>query len=147
MIKYTVLTLAAGKVRGLVFFATIALISVSLTQQVSAEIRWQRSIESTIESARTSRKPILVFVTTDWCHYCKKMKQETWSDPNVSAPVSQHFETLVLDGDRDRAIVTKMGLKSYPVTLLYTADGNFVDSQDGYMSTAKVIDWLGSQPR
>ncbi|TWT82860.1 thiol:disulfide interchange protein precursor [Planctomycetes bacterium CA13] len=113
----------------------------------SAEIRWNNSIESTIESARASRKPILVFVTTDWCHFCKKMKQETWSAPNVSVPISQHFETLILDGDRNKEVVNKMGLKSFPVTLLYTPDGHFVDQQNGYMSTAKVMTWLNSKLR
>lgn len=109
-----------------------------------AEIPWQRSPEQVFHAARASGKPILVFVTADWCHYCKKMKQETWSDPEIASAVSQNFETLVLDGDDDRQVVKKLELKGFPATLIYNADGEFVAQRGGFMPPNKTIDWLRS---
>ena len=111
---------------------------------VSAEIPWQHSPEAVFQSARQTGKPILVFVSADWCHYCKKMKRETWADPRVDAAVSQSFETLVLDGDRDKQIVKKLDLRGYPATLLYTPDGHFVVQKGGYMPPAQTLQWLSS---
>ena len=112
---------------------------------VQAEIPWQRSPEAVLQTARQTGKPILVFVSTGWCHYCKKMKRETWANPRVDAAVSQHYETLVLDGDRDKTIVNKLKLGGYPATLLYTPDGRFVDQKGGYMPPATTLQWLASQ--
>lgn len=112
-----------------------------------AEIPWQRSPQAVFEVARQTGKPILVFVSADWCHYCKKMKRDTWSDPRVDAAVSQNFETLVLDGDRDKQIVSKLDLRGFPATLLYSPDGRFLDQKGGYMPPAQTLQWLSSMRR
>lgn len=120
------------------------LMTVGTTVSASAEIPWQRSPEAVLQSARQTGKPILVFVTTDWCHYCKKMKRETWADPRVDATVSRDFETLVLDGDRDKQIVKKLDVQGYPATLLYSPNGEFISQQGGFMAPAKTLQWLAS---
>ena len=110
----------------------------------TAEIPWRTSPESALRSAQQSGKPILVFVTTDWCHFCKKMKRDTWSDPRVDAAVSGQFETLVLDGDRDKKIVGKLGLRGYPATLIYTPGGHFVEQKGGYIAPEVALRWFSS---
>ena len=112
-----------------------------------AEIRWNRSPEETLSAARQSGKPILVFVSAKWCHYCTKMKQDTWSDKRVDAAVAEHFETLVLDGDRDRQIVSKMELDGFPATLVYTPDGQYISQKGGYMPPEQTLTWLASMKR
>lgn len=125
----------------------VAIACCSLVGSAQAEIRWQHSPQSTLQSARESGKPILVFVTTDWCHYCKKMKRETWIDSNVDAAVSQNFETLILDGDRDKRVVQKLGLRGFPATLLYDAEGHFVEQRPGFMTPRQTLQWLASMRR
>ncbi len=127
----------------LLLFTFIATMSAS----ASAEIHWRKSPQSTIESARVSGKPILVFVTTSWCHYCKRMKRETWSDANVDSSVGKQFETLILDGDRDAKIVKQLGLRGYPATLLYSPDGRFVKQRAGFMNAQQTLSWLASAAR
>ncbi|MCG8650101.1 MAG: thioredoxin family protein [Pirellulales bacterium] len=128
-------------------FALFAMLGCVFSSQSFAEINWRKSPQAAIDSARETGKPILVFVTTDWCHYCKKMKRETWSNPVVNDTVSQQFETLVLDGDRDQKVVQKLGLKGYPATLLYTPDGRYVAKRGGYMSPVQTLKWLGAALR
>ncbi len=125
--------------------ATVALASILVllaSSDAGAELHWRTSPQETLELARTNGKPILVYVTADWCHYCQKMKQDTWDDRGVAAAVSQNFEVLMLDGDRNRRIVKKMRLKGFPVTLIYTPDGHYVTQQAGYMSPDQTLDWL-----
>lgn len=127
--------------RGIALLAIIAG-GWMMPSNVSAEIRWKRDVNRTVQTARQSRKPILVFVETDWCHYCKKMQRETWSDPKLADPVSQHFETLALDGDRDQKIVEPMQLRGYPATLLFSPDGELIAKKGGYMTAEKTMQWL-----
>lgn len=121
-----------------------AILLIGSEQVVIAEIPWRQDPKSALDSAKEAGKPILVFVTAQWCHYCQKMKRDTWSDPQVQSVVSQRFETLRLDGDRDQHIVEKLGLRGYPATLVYTPDGRYVDQRGGYLSPAQTLHWLDS---
>lgn len=120
---------------------------IPYASELRAEIPWQRSPESVFAKAQQTGRPILVFVTAEWCHYCKKMKRETWQDPRVDQAVSQGFETLVLDGDRDKAVVNKLELRGYPATLVYTPDGRFIEQKGGYMPAGTTLAWLSSIKR
>lgn len=115
---------------------------MSGSNSASAEIRWQSSVEQTLQSAQSSRKPILVFVGAKWCHFCEKMRKETWSDPALADPVSEAFETLALDGDRDHQIVDSLGLQGFPATLVYSPEGKLLGRADGFMDTRRTAGWL-----
>lgn len=124
--------------------ALLALLFFGSVPTASADIRWHRSPEEALNAARTSGKPIIVFVGTDWCHYCTKMKKETWQDPITCQHVSPHFETLYLDGDRDAQIVSRLQVRGYPATLVYTSEGEFLQQADGYLTVDRTIAWLRS---
>lgn len=128
-------------------FSLVASMTLAIELPAVAEIGWQSSPQQTLRAARLSGKPILVFVTTDWCHYCKKMKHETWSVPQVEAAVSRNFETLVLDGDRDKRVVQQLGLRGYPATLVFDPNGNFVAQKDGFMPPGIAMKWLSDVVR
>lgn len=123
------------------------LISSLIATNASAEISWKNSPEQVFQSARVSGKPILVFVTAEWCHYCQKMKRETWSDEKLSMAISGNFETLVLDGDKDKEIVSQMDLRGYPATLIYNPDGDFVAQKGGFMPPEVAAKWLAKSIR
>lgn len=120
------------------------LIGTFCAPSLRAEIPWQRSPEATFNTARQSAKPILVFVGAEWCHYCEKMKNDTWSDPRIQELIARKYVPLQLDGDRDKRIVKKLGLKGYPATLLYNSEGYFVVKKDGFMPPAQALSWLES---
>ncbi|WP_168563922.1 thioredoxin family protein [Crateriforma spongiae] len=136
-------TALSGRAIGLAIVG-IFLTALSATSPAAAEIPWKNSPEAALNAARSEGKPILVFVTAEWCHYCKKMKKDTWSDRTASSVVAANFQTLMLDGDRDKAVVKKLGLNGYPATLIYTPDGEFVTQKSGYMSPQQTLAWLAS---
>lgn len=125
--------------------AILLIVASSVIGTARGEIPWQRSPEAAFNLARVSGKPILVYVGTEWCHFCEQMKRDTWSDPHVVAVVSQSYETLTLDGDRDKSIVKKLGLNGYPATLLYDSGGHFIAKRDGFMLPAQTLRWIESK--
>ena len=133
--------------RSLVPMAFAVIASVGFSSVATAEINWQRSPQSAIDAAQKSKKPILVYVATSWCHYCEKMKHETWSNHDVSQAVSSHYETLILDGDRNQQVVEQLRVTGFPATLLFTPEGQFIAKHDGYMSSSEAIQWLGAVRR
>lgn len=131
-------------VRKLCFVAALVAGPFVSDERCSGEIRWQTSPANALETARPTNKPILVFAGKDWCHYCTKMKHETWANEKVDRVVRRDYITLTLDGDRDRSVVTRLELDGYPATLLYSPDGRFITKRDGFMRPEQTIAWLKS---
>src|SRR5690242_10927417 len=49
---------------------------------------WSRAA---FERARVERKPILVSVETEWCHFCHVMNDVTFHDPRVAQLIAERF--------------------------------------------------------
>ena len=121
----------------------VALLGVLLlASSATAQTTWNESVAKAFEEARTSGRPVVVFVATDWCHYCKLMQSQTWSHPTISKTVKQDFIPLKLDGDRDQSIVKELGLQGYPATLVYTPSGQQLAKKGGFMPAGETYQWL-----
>ncbi len=46
-------------------------------------IHWNTDWNEAMAAAKTAGKPVYIHFTTDWCTWCRKMEQETYSDPEV----------------------------------------------------------------
>ncbi len=84
------------------FAISILLISSSMHAQ---EIEWM-SMETALEKARTDESPKKLFIDvyTDWCGWCKRMDQVTFSDPEVAAYMSERFYMVKFDGEQKEPV-------------------------------------------
>ena len=121
----------------------LASLNVAYAQQPEAlSIQWHNSPSTAFAEAEASGRPVLVFVGTQWCHYCKIMQTETWNHPTIVETLAKNFIALKLDGDRDQSIVAPLKLSGYPATLVYTSQGQPVVKHEGKMSAAQTYAWL-----
>ncbi|MEL7220721.1 MAG: thioredoxin family protein [Bacteroidota bacterium] len=49
-------------------------------------------------------RPIMVFIETDWCRYCKKMEHTTFKSTAVMDLLEEQFYFVVLNGEEQRTI-------------------------------------------
>jgi len=60
---------------------------------------------NTIESiVKNDPKPIVVFIHTDWCKYCKVMQQTTFKDTDVVNRLNTDFYFISLDAESKETI-------------------------------------------
>ncbi len=113
-----------------------------VASSVSAQTPWNQSVSKAFADARKTGRPVVVFVGTEWCHYCELMQSQTWSHPTIAQAVQRDFITLKLDGDRDQSIVRELGLQSYPATMVYSPAGQQIARKSGFMPAAETQQWL-----
>jgi uncharacterized protein YyaL (SSP411 family) len=101
-------------------------------------IPWIESSAEALTAARQVNAPILAFVTSENCHFCKKMEAQTWSDASVVTQVNRTFVPLRLDADREPAVVESLRIRGFPTTVIFTPGGQVIDSAEGYMPPAKL---------
>ena len=68
------------------FFATLGF---------GCEIKWENSKETAKKKAHTSKKQIMVYVTSPTCPYCTMMSETTFSDEEVCVAVNEKFIPLI----------------------------------------------------
>lgn len=81
-----------------------------------AELPWL-SVSQAQKKWDVEKRPVLVDVFTDWCHYCKVMDKTIWSNPLVTAYVEKHFYPIKFNAE-SKIPATWMG-KTYEFKATY----------------------------
>ncbi len=84
------------KKQALVLFLFISQLAISQLKTVSFEA---------IDSLQlVQKKPIVVFIYTDWCQFCKQMQQTTFKDASVISDLNDHFYFIAFNGESQEKI-------------------------------------------
>lgn len=114
-------------------------------------VYWTRSVEQALLMAGDTGAPILAYVTSEHCGYCRKMERETWSHPQIIATVNESFVALELTAERDMKLIQQLGVTAFPTTLVFSPTGKVVKEATGYLPPLKVVELLRAslppQPR
>ncbi|MCA8961232.1 MAG: thioredoxin family protein [Planctomycetes bacterium] len=109
----------------------------------SGDIKFVIGFEKGQEMAQLSGKPMMLFFTTTWCGWCKKLAGESFVDPQVVAELTS-FVPVIVDGDTEKATCQKYGVSGYPNIKFVTSDDKRHAEVAGYVDTksflAKVAD-------
>ena len=125
----------------------VLLAAIVSTPSVAEEIAWNTDIRSALQSARAANRPLLLFVTSSHCPYCRKMESNTLSTPTVARRVQDSFVPLLVNADESSAIAAQLKVSGVPTTLVVLPDGQIADRVEGYVSPAKLQARLDSVVR
>ena len=125
-----------------VSFTLAGIITPVQAQVRSTTIEWQKDPQVAWQMAVQQEKPLLVFVSAEWCGYCQKMKRETWTDADVVQQVRERFVPLFLDADKYNDLVTDLRVEAYPTTMIITPNGKITQELTGYARATQVLPFL-----
>ena len=106
----------------------------TLSAEAPAEIRihWTHSASTAASLARQFNLPILAYVSSENCGYCRKMEREVWSNPDIVSMVEAGFVPLELTAERDPELVASLQIRALPTTLVYSPDVRPIQRVTGY---------------
>ncbi len=117
-----------------------------LSPKSNAKIRWTESISTAMKQQQDSGRPLIIYVTADYCGYCRKMERDTWSDPKVAQRIQDGFVALKVDAEKHEELVTRLEVKGLPATLLLDSEGQLIQTLSGFSRPSAVIELLDSVP-
>ncbi|MBL7808354.1 MAG: DUF255 domain-containing protein [Saprospiraceae bacterium] len=83
--------------------AAFALVAQSFKSANPTPMKWY-TWEEAVALNKTKPKKIMVDVYTSWCGWCKKMDKGAFTDPSVTAYISEHFYPVKLNAEQREAI-------------------------------------------
>jgi thioredoxin-related protein len=110
------------------------------------EIEWY-SYAQGLEQARQTGKHLLVNFSADWCIYCKKMKKETYTDPDVIAYINEHFVPVMVDTQKEKQIANQYYVRGLPTIWFLTSEGAKISNLPGFVDAPmflQVLKYLAS---
>jgi|GEM_PF-1900982 len=103
------------------------------------QITWIEDPKLAVAEAQRQRRPMLLYVTADSCGYCRKMERDSWSNTSVANCVHQQFVPLKLDAEKDEQLVAQLGVRGYPATIVLDAEGQHVQTIEGFVGPEKLL--------
>lgn len=100
-----------------------------------------------VEASRTSGKPVLAFVTADWCGPCQSFKRGALVDPKVAAAIRERTQPVYVDATGANAVAARLNVSGVPVLILIKPDDKGereVSRLEGNVGSDQVLAWLAS---
>ncbi|MBX3322712.1 MAG: thioredoxin family protein [Phycisphaeraceae bacterium] len=96
------------------------------------------------EQSDESGKPVLAFVTADWCGSCQKMKRHTLSNSEVESFIRREFIAVYVDADNDRRDALELGNVRYLPTSVVRLGAHEITRFEGEQKASAYLAWLRS---
>ena len=119
---------------------------LSAQQSDSAQITWHDDAHEAVRIARAERRPLLVYVTSAHCRYCRKMERQTWKDEAVIRSIAGRYVPLKLSSERHAEAVEQLNVQAFPTTILLTADIKIHEGAQGMLSPEETARLLARGP-
>jgi thioredoxin-related protein len=126
---------------------TIALLAcLTLLKVSAADLNWLTDVPKAEAQAKTGNKLVLLdFTGSDWCGWCIKLDNDTFSKPEFADYAGKNLVLVQLDypnkkpqsddlKNANAALQKKYNIEGFPTLIALKPDGTVVWKQVGYLA-------------
>lgn len=81
---------------------------------LAVEINWQPSYNEALAVSKNENKPIMVIFTADWCVFCKKLENQTFTNAQIIREINKNFVAVKINKDQEAEIVKDFNVGGIP---------------------------------
>lgn len=101
-------------------------------------LRFVEGYRAGAELAAQTKKPMLLFFTAEWCHFCHQMANEAFTDEQV-VNLSDRFVCVLVDADREPQICQHYGVRAFPTIQFVSSRGQQLHTMVGKKSAHDLV--------
>ena len=99
---------------------------------------WTTDHREAWRSAQADQRPMLLYISSDNCVYCRKMVHDTLTEKAIAQQIQQQFVPVNLAAKDNRILVRKLRVKSYPTTVIISPRSVVLDYIPGFVSADEL---------
>lgn len=122
-------------------------LAISVGTCFADSINWQSYTSATFAKAKKQHKLVLLFGKATWCPWCRRMKNETFTDSTVISLINKNYVPIMIDIDDQSSIADQYNISVVPANIIMTDDYKVVDSKTGYLSANQMASFLQKNNR
>ena len=122
----------------LVTAVAVSAVSSGCTTSVHS-LPWRPDFEQALLDSRAWKKPMLTYLYTDSCTYCKEMEATTFQDPLLVEKMGNQYLWVKLNAETDPVgsrLREQFSVSTYPTIVLTDYDGSEIDRLSGYVKAS-----------
>ena len=123
-------------------FALLSPGSNETTTGQNIQLNWHTDLNSALNEAKSTNKPVFVDVYTTWCPYCKQLDENTLSNPGVQEKLAKNYVLAKIDAEKYPEIATNYGIYGYPTLLFLNSNGGEIKRIYGYVDAETLLNQL-----
>ncbi len=112
------------------------LIALALHSDPAWAISWKEDLNTALKEAKERRLPVMIDFYTKWCHWCKELDRNTYTDRRVD-DLSSNFVCVKLDAEKDAAAAARYDVRGYPTIVFLNPNGSYNSRVTGYRDPLK----------
>lgn len=124
------------------------------TASSDTSVKWYDLTSGMIEASRQG-KPVVIDFYADWCHWCKVMDKETFSETKVAERLKNDFiairvdtqsmETLTFNKKKltPNQLSLEFGVQGLPTVVFLDKTGEYIDKLPGFIKAEMFFQVLG----
>ncbi|MDZ4821312.1 MAG: protein disulfide isomerase family protein [Planctomycetota bacterium] len=101
-------------------------------------LRFEKTFDEGARLAVETNRPMLLFFTAEWCHFCHQLAQEAFTDAEVTL-LSQRFVCVMIDADSQPEICRKFHVQSFPTIQFVTPGGHVLSRVTGKRPGPEIV--------
>ncbi len=107
------------------------------TRVARGRLRFIEAFDRGYVEARRQNKPLLLFFTAEWCHYCHQMADEALTDDQVVS-LSERFVCVLVDADAARDVCRQFHVARFPTIQFVSPQGVVLNRLEGKVPVHQV---------
>ena len=131
----------------------VLIVGATVSQASACDVRWASSAKVAWEKTQKEKRLLLLYLEAPQCQWCDVMKRNTYCHPQVAQVINRSFVPIVVQHHEATGLIEKLGIRSYPTTLVISPDQKVLDQMTGYLEAEPFrqrlenIERLTKQPR
>jgi len=120
----------------------------------SGENKWL-AFDEGLALAKSEKKPVVIDFYTNWCRWCKVMDKQTFSKPEISSFLAEHFVSIRINAESRNEryeykgkmytpaeLTRKFRIRAYPSIVYLDEEGSLIKVVPGYQPPERYLPWL-----
>jgi len=133
------------KPRMLVFVLTLIMLGILILSAkmmvVESQVNWLYNYDEGLSKARTENKIVLLYFHADWCSWCKKLNQETFSNQSIASYLNEKLILIKIDVEKNISLSETYEVYDIPTVVFLSVNGTEVGRQ-GYLPPGQFLKYV-----
>jgi uncharacterized protein YyaL (SSP411 family) len=99
---------------------------------------WHEEYEEAWKIAQQEKRPLLLFLSMEGCHYCKKMERDTYANAEIAKKLGESFVPVRVKYRQDPQLIRRYKIQVFPTTVIIHPDTNRIERFPGYVGPVQM---------